>query len=110
MGRSIMYNHETESAVVGKLISEKLWRSLLFGDKRVCAAIALGHKTRNEIAQFVGITKDTARERLYDLEYEGLLRRNKLNEYIIIDPYLNPMPSKTHLAFPVPQSKLMAGK
>ena len=105
-----MYDHETEAAVVGKLISEKLWKTLLFGDKRVCAAIVLGHNTLPEIMKFIGITRDTARERLNDMLDDGTVKMNAQKEYSVIDPFLAPKLPKTKSAVYIPKSKLMSGK
>ncbi len=104
-----MYNHETELAVVGKLISEKLWKTLLWGDKRVCAAIVLGNKTIPEIMAFIGITRDTVRDHLNGLMDDGTVKL-KGQEYAVIDPFLNQKDQKLKPAFYIPKSKLMAGR
>ena len=88
---------------------EEFIASLLPGERRLCNAVLLGHRTFSTLKNCLGITSDTLKTRIDDMTYKDILRLDSDGVYRIVFPKIEP-PKVYESSIKQPTKKqLMAG-
>lgn len=89
---------------------EEFIASLLPGERRLCNAVLLGHRTFPALKNFLGLASDTLKTRIADMTYKDILRLDSDGVYRIVFPKIEPSKIYESSIKQPTQKQLMAGR